>query len=152
MSAGTVVGRAGAASAGNAGSVTASAGHGGAAEGAGGVIGHLIGTAARPDGRRGGDSAERPREGDGGCVGEGEGMATRQSDYYTAGIQVFNIDKSGMASNVNFRIHLLVLHTIKSNREKGAGRTADHIGRNKLDNRRRALMWATVKEQSANDS
>lgn len=86
------------------------------------------------------------------CVGEGEGIATRQSDYYTAGIQVFNIDKSGMASNVNFRIHLLVLHTIKSNREKGAGRTADHIGRNKLDNRRRALMWATVKEQSANDS
>ena len=69
--------------------------------------------------------------------------------YYTVSEKVFNIDKEGLPSSVEFAIHTLVLHTIKSNRKKGS-RSGDHIGRNTLDNRRRALMWSTDKEQSNN--
>lgn len=76
--------------------------------------------------------------------------AVSANGYYTLSEKVFNSDKDGKPSQVNFEVHLLSLHTIKSNRTKGLGRTGDHIGRNSLDNRRRALMWATDKEQNGN--
>lgn len=85
--------------------------------------------------------------------GEDRGIARllgpRNHPVYTVSEKVFNIDKEGLPSAVEFDIHTLVLHTIKSNRKKGS-RSADHIGRNTLDNRRRALMWSTDKEQSNN--